>query len=257
MTHQRQTTRPADADGFDIEPTVTPLKERFPTETEFGRDEAGKNGLRTLGEGPSAPGAAGEAAQAGDELYVEDDDGQSEVNSGMKGWLNLLGVSRTGMAGRTEYGLMSQAVVVNMLCCEYHGTIGTARAHLTHYRWNDKLVWCLPKILPLQSTVRPDTHCGILDRINSALFLPFARLYLGPIVRRRISQDADHCRRIALRLFHDDDFDRDTILAVFARARHRCGPGHGLDLFAVRQYPQPSLCTKSVPYPRIRMSGDR
>lgn len=54
------------------------------------RDDQEKIGLRTLGDGPSAPGAAGEAAQAEAEAEREDED--KEVSPGVKGWLNLLGV---------------------------------------------------------------------------------------------------------------------------------------------------------------------
>lgn len=44
--------------------------------------------LRSLGDGPCAPDAAGEAAQED----VEDED--LEVSPGYKGWINLVGVGR-------------------------------------------------------------------------------------------------------------------------------------------------------------------
>lgn len=43
--------------------------------------------LRTLGDGPCAPGAAAEAAQAGT------DEEDLEISPGYKGWINLVGVS--------------------------------------------------------------------------------------------------------------------------------------------------------------------
>jgi hypothetical protein len=51
--------------------------------------ETEKIGLRTLGDGPLAPGAAEDAAQA----EAEQDGDDKEVNPGAAGWLNLLGVS--------------------------------------------------------------------------------------------------------------------------------------------------------------------
>jgi hypothetical protein len=51
-------------------------------------ESADKVRLRTLGDGPCAPGAVSEAAEA------ELDDADLEVSPGYKGWINLVGVSR-------------------------------------------------------------------------------------------------------------------------------------------------------------------
>lgn len=74
-----------DAHG-DIVPT---LKEERHAQPWSDQEDTEKIGLRTLGDGPLAPGAAGEAAQA--EADQNDDD--KEVHPGTKGWLNLVGVS--------------------------------------------------------------------------------------------------------------------------------------------------------------------
>ena len=65
--------------------------------------------LRTLGDGPCAPGAAAEAAQG--EVDGEDLD----FSPGYKGWINLVGVSPENTL---DHQLINQAVAVNMLCCE-------------------------------------------------------------------------------------------------------------------------------------------
>jgi hypothetical protein len=65
--------------------------------------------LRTLGDGPCAPGAVSEADEA------DVDDADLEVSPGYKGWINLVGVSRVN---KPNHQLMSQAVAVNMLCCK-------------------------------------------------------------------------------------------------------------------------------------------
>lgn len=70
----------------DIVPTTN--KEQSPRQWS-GQEDTEKIGLRTLGDGPLAPGAAGEAAQAEAEHEGDDD----EVHPGTKGWLNLVGVS--------------------------------------------------------------------------------------------------------------------------------------------------------------------
>lgn len=55
-----------------------------PGDETVGHEEPSRE-LKTLGEGPVAPGAAAEA--------VEGQEEEGEVNPGYKGWLNLLGVS--------------------------------------------------------------------------------------------------------------------------------------------------------------------
>lgn len=79
------TSHPAETHG-DITPT--PKGDRQ-VQLWSEQDDTEKIGLRTLGDGPLAPGAAGEAAQA--EAEQEEDD--KDVNPGTKGWLNLLGVN--------------------------------------------------------------------------------------------------------------------------------------------------------------------
>ena len=71
----------------DISPT--PKDERH-VQPWSNQEDTEKIGLRTLGDGPLAPGAAGEAAQA----EAEQNDDDKEVHPGTKGWLNLVGVSR-------------------------------------------------------------------------------------------------------------------------------------------------------------------
>lgn len=73
--------------------------------------------LRTLGEGPVAPVEAAANAKAA----VEIESGKGEmvyVEPGLKGWLNLLGVS---YSDRLRNGISLtgfQAVLVNSICCE-------------------------------------------------------------------------------------------------------------------------------------------
>ena len=80
----------------DILPTPTPNKGQPSPWSD--QEDPEKIGLRTLGDGPLAPGAAGEAAQAEAEQDVVDKD----VPPGVKGWLNLLGVSISSIRNKAS-----------------------------------------------------------------------------------------------------------------------------------------------------------
>ena len=82
---ERSLSPSKDAHG-DISPT--PKAERH-AQPWSDQEDTEKIGLRTLGDGPLAPGAAGEAAQA----EAEQNDVDKEVHPGKAGWLNLVGVS--------------------------------------------------------------------------------------------------------------------------------------------------------------------
>jgi hypothetical protein len=75
-------SRSRDDIELDIKQPETPVNETA-AGVDFAREPSRE--LKTLGEGPVAPGAAAEAAEGAEE--------EGEVNPGYKGWLNLLGVS--------------------------------------------------------------------------------------------------------------------------------------------------------------------
>jgi hypothetical protein len=79
-------SRSRDDMELDIKQPETPVDETA------GGGEPSRE-LKTLGEGPVAPGAAAEAAEGAEE--------EGEVNPGYKGWLNLLGVGAFLPRGET------------------------------------------------------------------------------------------------------------------------------------------------------------